>query len=107
MRTPNPDTYLALRLAHASIPSLDGRTAGDATRAVDICKAIRRSYELGCNQQLTPRQENRQAKLEERADVILAPYGLKIGNPWGLCIYAIPLRNTDNNPRQDDCVFLA
>ena len=108
MRTPSPTTYLALELAKrmkTKAFSGDWEIASDTTRAVSIAGKVRRLVELGCNRQLLPREDARRTLLKKRADAILKPYGLRLGNPWGLCFYALPIGHDCSS--QNGCIYLA
>jgi len=101
MRSPSPETLLALymrRCADAIQPASpafhDGRIANDAARVIALAQADRKLGEASCNAELTSRQQKRQESLQQRAFMILTPYGLKMDNPWGLCRYASPSTTT-------------
>jgi len=112
MRQPSPETILALALRSAatarggSVSTLcDSRLALDATRVVALAKRDRRLGELSCNQELTPRQEKDRDSVQMRANTLLAVYGLKMGNPWGLCRYAMPIDS--DGCSSSNTIFLA
>lgn len=112
MENPHPATELALVLSdYAHTHAVDashrcnGKLAMDATRICAIAAQVRKLGEASCNAELTSRQAKRMESLEARADALLAPYGLKMANPWGLCRYAVPLDH--DGGAQTGCTFLA
>ena len=112
MKHPHPATELALVLSdYAHTHAVDavyrchGKLAMDATRIVAIAAQVRKLGEASCNAELTARQTKRMESLEARANALLAPYGLKLDNPWGLCRYAVPLNHDGRS--QTGCTFLA
>lgn len=112
MRQPSPETILALAMRSfttarggAISTLLDHRLALDATRVVALAKRDRRLGELSCNQELTPRQEKDRDSVQMRANTLLAVYGMKMDNPWGLCRYAMPIGS--DGCSSSDAIFLA
>lgn len=108
MKSPNPETMLALHLANIALGKGEIHGAGlamTACRAVCIAGQVRRLVEASCNAELTPRQSKRLDSLQNRADELLKPYGLELGRPWGLCHYAVPVGHDGSSER--GCIFLA
>jgi hypothetical protein len=97
---PAKDQPLARRHAVACLARL-------AETVVKYAERYRRLTEQACNQELTPRQETARDKAGEGADSLLRPYGYRIGHPWGLCVYAIPLDRDSDRLSESDCILLA
>lgn len=97
MKTPETVTILAVRLAaHVLNPAivstrLISDVPWDATRVVALAKRYRRLNEAACSRELTKREESAKASAGRRANERLAPYGMEMGNPYGLCMYAMPI----------------
>lgn len=110
-----PETNLALRLSTVRpIPSdrfaRDHALACIATLAHNVTRyatQARRLREAGCNAELTSRKQKTLDRADAGADDLLRPYGYRMGNPWGLCHYAIPLECNDDYLSEGECVFLA
>jgi hypothetical protein len=56
-----------------------------------MARSYRRLNETSCNRALTSIEERKMQSLQERADALLLPYGLRMDHPWGLCMYALPI----------------
>lgn len=62
-----------------------------ATRVCALARSYRRLNETSCNRVLTATEESKMHSLQERADALLLPYGLRMDHPFGLCMYALPI----------------
>ena len=62
-----------------------------ATRVCALARSYRRLNETSCNRDLTSMEESKMKSLQERGDALLLPYGLRMGHPFGLCMYALPI----------------
>lgn len=65
------------------------QVAEDVAELVRLARAHARLAELACNQELTPRQEARDARTEARIREVLAPYGVRVkfqGDPRGYTV---------------------
>jgi hypothetical protein len=79
----------------AYIASIGKRTpreaAQDATELCSLARALHRLNEAACNCGLTPQQEKRMQRLEERIRTVLARSGLPLnhfnGDPRGYAVY--------------------
>ena len=105
MKAPHPSVDLALRMLKEYPKHDPALIAVESTRVVCLAEQVRRLTELGCKQQLTERQDGRLESLGSRADMLLKPYGLSLGNPWGLCFYALPIGHDGST--QNGCIYLA
>jgi hypothetical protein len=61
-----------------------------ATRVCALARSYRRLNEARCNRELRVAEQRKMQSLQERADALLLPYGLCMGHPGGLCMYALP-----------------
>ncbi len=97
MKDPAPETRLACRLmcilsATINLSDADERAvASAATRVCALARTVRRLNEQACNRELTNREAAKLTSAGLRACEILKPYGLEIGNPYGLVMYAMPI----------------
>jgi hypothetical protein len=93
MKDPTNESCLSAMLAIIghTMPQSPGCAPVVATRVCAIARSYRRLNEAGCNRELSASEERKMGSLAKRADTLLAPYGLKIDNPYGLCMYVGPI----------------
>lgn len=106
MKDPTYESCLSAMLAiigHA-MPKSPGCAPVVATRVCALARSYRRLNEARCNRELSAQEERKMESLAKRADALLAPYGLKMDNPWGLCMYALPI-NSDGSSSRDAVVM--
>ena len=86
VNNPTPEANLTYALA---IPP--GCAPLVATRVCALARIYRKLLVLGCNRELTEREERKKDSTARRATELLAPYGLHLDHPWGLNCYALPI----------------
>ncbi len=69
-----------------------------ATRVCAMAWSYRRLNETSCNRDLTAIEERKMRSLQERADALLLPYGLRMGHPGGLYMCALPIDGAVSSP---------
>jgi hypothetical protein len=63
-----------------------------------MARSYRRLNETSCNRALTPTEERKMQSIQERADALLLPYGLRMGHPGGLYMCALPIDGAVSSP---------
>lgn len=92
MKTPKPETLLALKLFETENGKIGGSqlAATDAMRLISWARSLRRIYEIACERELTPKEGERESRLCGYVSVTLADYGLTCefnGDPRGYAVY--------------------
>jgi hypothetical protein len=107
MKAPTNETCLSAVLAIIghTLPQSPGCAPVVATRVCALARSYRRLNEARCNRELSALEDRKMESLAKRADALLAPYGLTMDNPWGLCMYAMPIGADGTSHRQ--CMVLA
>jgi hypothetical protein len=93
MKQPSHECLLTAELCRIehTLPNSPGYAPVVATRVCALARSYRRLNETSCNRDLTSIEERKMQSLQERADALLLPYGLRMDHPWGLCMYALPI----------------
>jgi hypothetical protein len=93
MKHPSHECLLTAELCRIehTLPNSPACAPVVATRVCAMARSYRRLNETSCNRALTHTEERKMQSLQERAGALLLPYGLRMGHPWGLCMYALPI----------------
>lgn len=93
MKHPSHECLLTAELCRIehTLPNSPACAPVVATRVCAMARSYRRLNETSCNRALTSIEERKMQSLQERADALLLPYGLRMDHPWGLCMYALPI----------------
>jgi hypothetical protein len=93
MKQPSHECTLTEELCSIdySLPTSPGCAPVVATRVCALARTYRKLNETQCNRELTDRETHKMESVQRRADDLLRPYGLCMGNPYGLVMYALPI----------------